>query len=216
MIRIDNLTKIYKAKAKTECRAIDGISLTLPDRGLVFILGNSGSGKSTLLNLIGGLDSFDGGDIVSFGNSLASFRERDYEAYRSSFVSFVFQDYHLIDELTVLENVTLFGSDEVDRELLDSTLSTVGMEEYVDRYPSELSGGQKQRVAIARGIMKDPRVILCDEPTGNLDRRTSRQILDLLKKISEDKLVVIVIHSMTSDVNHIIKYILAQKTTSVA
>lgn len=197
MIRIDNLIKIYKAKAKTECRAIDGISLTLPDKGLVFILGKSGSGKSTLLNLIGGLDSFDGGDIVSFGNSLASFRERDYEAYRSSFVSFVFQDYHLIDELTVLENVTLFGSDEVDRELLDSTLSTVGMEEYVDRYPSELSGGQKQRVAIARGIMKDPRVILCDEPTGNLDRRTSRQILDLLKKISEDKLVVIVSHNLS-------------------
>ena len=197
MIKIDNLTKIYKAKAKTECRAIDGISVTLPERGLVFILGKSGSGKSTLLNLIGGLDSFDGGDIVSFGNSLASFRERDYEAYRSSFVSFIFQDYHLIDELTVLENVTLFGSDEIDRELLDSTLSTVGMEEYVDRYPAELSGGQKQRVAIARGIMKDPRVILCDEPTGNLDRKTSRQILDLLKKISRDKLVVIVSHNLS-------------------
>ena len=197
MIKIDNLTKIYRAKAKTECRAIDGISLTLPDRGLVFILGKSGSGKSTLLNLIGGLDSFDGGDIVSFGNSLASFRERDYEAYRSSFVSFIFQDYHLIDELTVLENVTLFGSDDIDRELLDSTLSTVGMEEYVDRYPDELSGGQKQRVAIARGIMKDPRVILCDEPTGNLDRKTSLQILDLLKKLSRDKLVVIVSHNLS-------------------
>ena len=197
MIKIDNLTKIYRAKAKTECRAIDGISVTLPDRGLVFILGKSGSGKSTLLNLIGGLDSFDGGDIVSFGNSLASFCERDYEAYRSSFVSFIFQDYHLIDELTVLENVTLFGSDEIDRELLDSTLSTVGMEEYVDRYPDELSGGQKQRVAIARGIMKDPRVILCDEPTGNLDRKTSLQILDLLKKLSRDKLVVIVSHNLS-------------------
>ena len=197
MIKIDNLTKIYRAKAKTECRAIDGISVTLPDRGLVFILGKSGSGKSTLLNLIGGLDSFDGGDIVSFGNSLASFCERDYEAYRSSFVSFIFQDYHLIDELTVLENVTLFGSDDIDRELLDSTLSTVGMEEYVDRYPDELSGGQKQRVAIARGIMKDPRVILCDEPTGNLDRKTSLQILDLLKKLSRDKLVVIVSHNLS-------------------
>ena len=197
MIKIDNLTKIYRAKAKTECRAIDGISVTLPERGLVFILGKSGSGKSTLLNLIGGLDSFDGGDIVSFGNSLASFCERDYEAYRSSFVSFIFQDYHLIDELTVLENVTLFGSDEIDRELLDSTLSTVGMEEYVDRYPDELSGGQKQRVAIARGIMKDPRVILCDEPTGNLDRKTSLQILDLLKKLSRDKLVVIVSHNLS-------------------
>ncbi len=197
MIKIDNLTKIYKAKAKTECRAIDGISLTLPERGLIFVLGKSGSGKSTLLNLIGGLDSFDSGDIVSFGNSLASFKERDYEAYRSSFVSFIFQDYHLIDELTVLENVTLFNSDDPDPEFLFSTLHTVGMEEYVDRYPSELSGGQKQRVAIARGIMKDPRVILCDEPTGNLDRKTSRQILELLKELSKDKLVIIVSHNLS-------------------
>lgn len=197
MIKIDNLTKIYKAKAKTECRAIDGISVTLPERGLVFILGKSGSGKSTLLNLIGGLDAFDGGDIVSFGNSLASFTEGDFEAYRSSFVSFIFQDYHLIDELTVLENVTLFNSDEIDREMLESTLRTVGMEEYIHRYPAELSGGQKQRVAIARGIIKNPKVILCDEPTGNLDRKTSRQILDLLKEISKEKLVVIVSHNLT-------------------
>ena len=197
MVKIDNLTKIYTAKAKTSCTALDGISVTLPDTGLVFILGKSGSGKSTLLNLIGGLDSFDGGDIVCFGNSLGSFSEREYEAYRSSFVSFIFQDYHLIDELTVLENITLFSSDDIDEEFLDRTLETVGMKEYVSRYPAELSGGQKQRVAIARGIMKDPRVILCDEPTGNLDRKTSAQILDLLKSLSKDKLVVIVSHNLT-------------------
>lgn len=197
MIKIENLTKVYKAKAKTECRALDGISTVLPDCGLVFILGKSGSGKSTLLNLIGGLDSFDSGDIVSFGNSLSSFGERDFEAYRSDFVSFIFQDYHLIDELTVYENITLFGSDEIDTELLSRTLETVEMAEYVDRYPSELSGGQKQRVAIARGIMKDPRVILCDEPTGNLDRKTSVQILELLKKLSREKLVIIVSHNLT-------------------
>ena len=196
MIKIENLTKLYKAKKQVTCCALDNVSTTLPDTGLVFILGKSGSGKSTLLNLIGGLDSFDSGDIVSFGNSLASFTEEDYEAYRSDFVSFVFQDYHLIDELTVLENITLFNSEVIDGELLRDTLDTVGMTEYVNRYPSELSGGQKQRVAIARGIIKNPHVILCDEPTGNLDKQTSYQILELLKKLSKRKLIVIVSHNM--------------------
>ena len=166
MIKIEHLTKIYKAKNKSRCIALDHIDLTLPDRGLVFIVGKSGSGKSTLLNLLGGLDGFDGGDIVCFGHSLKGFRERDYEAYRSDFVSFIFQDYHLIDELTILENITLFSSDLTDETLLRDTLETVGMTEYIHRYPNELSGGQKQRVAIARGIMKSPRIILCDEPTG--------------------------------------------------
>lgn len=197
MIKVENLTKLYMAKKKITCRALDNVSTTLPDKGLVFILGKSGSGKSTLLNLIGGLDSFDSGDIVSFGNSLSSFTEADYEAYRSDFVSFVFQDYHLIDELTVLENITLFNSENVDEELLRNTLETVGLTEYVNRYPDELSGGQKQRVAIARGVIKNPHVILCDEPTGNLDRNTSYQILELLKKLSKDKLIVIVSHNLT-------------------
>ena len=197
MIKIENLTKLYMAKKEITCRALDNVSTTLPDKGLVFILGKSGSGKSTLLNLIGGLDSFDSGDIVSFGNSLSSFTEADYEAYRSDFVSFVFQDYHLIDELTVLENITLFNSEGVDEELLRETLEIVGMTDYVNRYPDELSGGQKQRVAIARGVIKNPHVILCDEPTGNLDRNTSYQILELLKKLSKKQLVVIVSHNLT-------------------
>ena len=197
MIKVENLTKLYMAKKEITCRALDNVSTTLPDKGLVFILGKSGSGKSTLLNLIGGLDSFDSGDIVSFGNSLSSFKESDYEAYRSDFVSFVFQDYHLIDELTVLENITLFNSDGVDEELLRETLEIVGMTDYVNRYPDELSGGQKQRVAIARGVIKNPHVILCDEPTGNLDKNTSYQILELLKKLSRDKLIVIVSHNLT-------------------
>ena len=197
MIKIENLTKLYTAKKKITCRALDNVSTTLPDKGLVFILGKSGSGKSTLLNLVGGLDSFDSGDIICFGNSLSTFTEADYEAYRSDFVSFIFQDYHLIDELTVLENITLFNSEGVDEELLRDTLETVGMTDYVNRYPDELSGGQKQRVAIARGIIKNPHVILCDEPTGNLDRNTSYQILELLKKLSEKKLIVIVSHNLT-------------------
>ena len=202
MIKIDNLTKLYKAKKKITCRALDGVSTVLPDKGLVFILGKSGSGKTTLLNLIGGLDSFDGGDIVSFGNSLSSFTEQDYETYRSDFVSFIFQDYHLIDELTVIENITLFNSEEVDADFLRSTLETVEMTEYVNRYPDELSGGQKQRVAIARGIIKDPKVILCDEPTGNLDGKTSEQIMGLLKKVSKEKLVIIVSHNVKEAENY--------------
>lgn len=197
MIKIENLKKIYRSNAKDKCTALDKINLTLPDKGMVFILGKSGSGKSTLLNLIGGLDSFDEGDIITWGHSLASFSERDYEAYRSDAVSFIFQDYHLIEELTVLDNILLFTSENHDEDLLMNTLEVVGMKDYVDRYPRELSGGQRQRVAIARGIIKNPDVILCDEPTGNLDRKTSLQILQLLKKLSTEKLVLIVSHNLS-------------------
>ena len=197
MIKIENLTKIYRAKNKTDCVALSDVNLILPEKGFVFVLGKSGSGKSTLLNLIGGLDSFEKGNVISYGNSLKDFSTSDYEAYRSDFVSFIFQDYHLIDELTVMENILLFNEDNVDEEFLQKVLTTAELQDCVNKYPSELSGGQKQRVAIARGIVKNPKVILCDEPTGNLDRKTSLQILDLLKTLSHEKLVLIVSHNLS-------------------
>lgn len=194
MIQIKGLTKKYLSDSKKVCVALDNIDLTLPDKGLVFILGKSGSGKSTLLNLIGGLDVFDSGDIVCFSNSLKDFSVKDFEAYRSRLVSFVFQDYHLLDELTVWENVTLLSPDAESDGFL-SKLEAVGISELKDRYPYELSGGQRQRVAIARALAKNPRIVLCDEPTGNLDNATSRQILELLKELSKTQLVLVVSHN---------------------
>ena len=195
MIQINGLTKKYLSNRKNVCVALDDVHLVLPDTGLVFILGKSGSGKSTLLNLIGGLDSFDSGDIVCFSNSLKDFSNKDFEAYRSNLVSFIFQDYHLLEELTVWENVTLLSSDAQNDESFSALLDAVEISDLKQRYPHELSGGQRQRVAIARALAKKPRVVLCDEPTGNLDNATSQQILKLLKEFSKNQLVVVVSHN---------------------
>ena len=150
MIKIEGLTKKYRSRRRSTCVALDSLDLVLPERGMVFVIGKSGSGKSTLLNVLGGLDSFDGGNITVFGNSMSDFSTKDYETYRSDLVGFVFQDYHLMEELTVLENITLFSDGEDDGGELSRVLRAVGISELVDRYPRELSGGQRQRVAIAR------------------------------------------------------------------
>ena len=197
MITIQNLTKRYVSKNRRTCTALDGISLTLPDRGMIFIIGKSGSGKSTLLNMIGGLDSFNDGRIVSFGNDLSYFKKADYYKYRASHVGFIFQDFHLIEELTVAENIRLSAEiANAAHEDIRLALKRVGLEGYERRYPSELSGGEKQRVVIARALIKNPNVLLCDEPVGNLDNNTSAQIMDLLHGISKEKLVIIVSHDM--------------------
>ena len=197
MIIIENLVKKYKSKNRRICVALNEISLTLPDKGMVFVIGKSGSGKSTLLNMIGGLDGFDSGKIIADDNDLSSFSSRDFYKYRASYVGFIFQDYHLIEELTVSENVRLeaeiANAENID---IDSALKSVDLDGYGARFPDELSGGQKQRVAIARALIKSPRVVLCDEPTGNLDKATSTQIMDLLKEISRERLVLIVSHNM--------------------
>lgn len=197
MIKIEGLTKKYHSRRRSTCVALDSLDLVLPERGMVFVIGKSGSGKSTLLNLLGGLDSFDGGNITVFGNSMADFSTKDYETYRSDLVGFVFQDYHLMEELTVLENITLFSDGEDDGGELSRVLQAVGISELVDRYPRELSGGQRQRVAIARGIVKRPKVMLCDEPTGNLDKKSSTQVMELLWEISRERLVIVVSHNLT-------------------
>ena len=197
MILIKNLTKRYKSKNRRTCNALNNVNLTLPDTGMIFIIGKSGSGKSTLLNMIGGLDGFNSGTIIAGGNDLAKFKHRDAYKYRASYVGFIFQDYHLIEELTVAQNINLeaeiANAGTVD---IEKALKSVDLEGYGARFPDELSGGQKQRVAIARALIKSPSVILCDEPTGNLDKNTSTQIMDLLSEISKERLVVIVSHNM--------------------
>ena len=198
MIKITSLHKVYKTKRRNVCHALKNINLTLPDTGLVFVLGKSGSGKSTLLNLIGGLDSISRGKIEVDGNKLEKFREKDFCNYRNTHLGFIFQDYHLIDELTVYENIALSLDLRriEDNDAVKAALKKVDLEGYEERYPSELSGGERQRVAIARAVVKNPRIILADEPTGNLDTHTSTAIISLLKSLSKECLILIVSHNV--------------------
>lgn len=200
MIKISSLTKVYRSKKKVNNKALDSISLTLDQSGLVFILGKSGSGKSTLLNLLGGLDTATSGQIDVDGNLISGFHENQLCDYRNSHIGFIFQDYHLIDELTVYENIRLALSllhANQDEAIFDA-LEKVGLSGYENRFPTELSGGERQRVAIARAIVKKPRIILADEPTGNLDQKTATQIVGILKELSRECLVITVSHN-TSD-----------------
>ena len=198
MIIVKNLTKVYKSKKAKICVALNNVSFSLPSKGLVFVVGKSGSGKSTMLNLLGGLDSLTSGEINVFGNQLNEYSESELYSFRSNIVGFVFQDFHLLDDLTVADNVrlSLRLMAEDDDERVEKALESVELLEYKDRYPHELSGGQQQRVAIARALVKNPDVIFADEPTGNLDSNTTEQIIKLIKEISKEKLVVVVSHNL--------------------
>ena len=195
MIIVKNLTKVYKTRGR-EVRALDNVSFTLPDSGMVFIVGKSGSGKSTLLNMISGLDKFTSGQIISGGNSLEGMKAKSREKYLGSYIGYVFQDYRLIEDFTVKQNVELAADIAESGRSSEDYLKLVGLSGYENRLPKELSGGQKQRVAIARALIKNPKVILADEPTGNLDQNTTKEILTLLKEISKDTLVLIVSHNL--------------------
>lgn len=201
MIRINSLSKKYKEGKGKEVNALCGVSLDLPDQGLVFITGKSGSGKSTFLNLLGGLDSPTEGEIIIDGRSSKDFKENDFCAYRNEYVGFVFQEYKLISQYSVGANVALaleLHGKSKERELVEDALRKLelvdGDRTLYDRAVNTLSGGQKQRVAIARAIVKDPKLILADEPTGALDSETGRTLYELLKKLSEEKLVVVITH----------------------
>jgi ABC-type lipoprotein export system ATPase subunit/ABC-type antimicrobial peptide transport system permease subunit len=177
--------------------ALDGVSLTFPSRGLVFISGKSGSGKTTLLNVIGGLDGIDGGEIYVQDKEFSTFTAKEYDSYRNTFIGFVFQEYNLLSEFTVEYNIKIameLQGGEVDEEEFSQLLQEMEIQDLKDRKPSELSGGQRQRVAIARALLKKPRIIMADEPTGALDSATGAQVLDMLKKLSKDKLVIVVSH----------------------
>ncbi len=203
MIQAKELTKIYKSRKGGTCVALDHISFHLPDKGFVFVIGKSGSGKTTLLSLLGGLDTITSGEIVENGRELSRFGLGEQVCYRNSTIGFIFQDFHLLDDLTIYENISLALEirGEEDREKVLKALADTDLAEFENRYPKELSGGQKQRVAIARALVKQPSMILADEPTGNLDSKTTVQILDLLKELSKEKLVVIVSHNL-SDAEH--------------
>lgn len=203
MLEIKNLTKIYKTSRKTSCVAINNISLTFPSTGMIFIIGKSGSGKSTLLNMIGTLDNITSGDIIVDGKSFSLFNNRKMQEYRCSYLGFIFQDFLLLEEFTVKENIELALdiASVKDDEITEKIIKKVGLTGKEDKFPSELSGGQRQRVAIARALIKNPKLLLCDEPTGNLDYKTSKQILDILKEQSKEKLVIVVSHNL-EDAEH--------------
>lgn len=196
MIRIANLNKFYQSKRSMH-HALKDITLDLPDRGLVFVLGKSGSGKSTFLNLIGGLDRISLGRIVVDGNDISNYSEKQFVDYRNSCIGFIFQDHHLIDDLTLYQNIKLaLDLRHIrDKSLISKALADVGLAGYEERYPRELSGGERQRVAIARAIVKRPRIILADEPTGNLDGRNAAEVMRILKELSKDCLVLTVSHN---------------------
>ena len=197
MIRVENLKKTYFAIKDKPCTALAGVSFTLPEKGMIFVVGKSGSGKSTLLNLLGGLDSVTEGDIIVGGKRFSEFTEAEYDNYRNNFVGFVFQDFCLIDAMTVFENAKLSSDlrgNSSDDDVSEA-LRVVDLADFGGRYPRELSGGQKQRVALARALVKKPKLILADEPTGNLDQRTAKQVLDYLKELSRDRLVIIISHN---------------------
>lgn len=197
MLETLHLSKVYRPKRGVPVTALRDISLLLPETGMVFLLGKSGSGKSTLLNLLGGLDTPTEGEIIVKGKSAASFDQKHLDSYRNTYVGFIFQEYNLLDEFTVGANIALAlelqGTRATD-DAIDRILTEVDLAGYGDRKPSELSGGQKQRVAIARALVKNPEIIMADEPTGALDSATGRQVFDTLKKLSRSKLVLIVSH----------------------
>lgn len=201
-MRVREVTKTYRA-GKKRIEALKAISFELPERGMIFLLGRSGSGKSTLLNLLGGMDRPDGGEIESCGVRLDRATSAELDGYRRDCCGFVFQDYNLIPELTVGENVELGlrlqgkGREESEKKAQDA-LKAVGLEGYEGRKVTELSGGQRQRVAIARAVVKEPELILADEPTGALDEETGKEIFALLKELSKNRLVVTVTHERES------------------
>lgn len=198
MIELKNVRKVYKAKKTDDTLALNDVTVSIPSKGLVFIVGTSGSGKSTLLNCIGGLDKIDSGSIIIDNIDITKLNEHDLDKFRNSCLGFVFQDYNIIEDYNVFENVNLSLElqGKKDPKLVSETLNSLGLEGLEKRHINELSGGQKQRVAIARALVKNPNLILADEPTGNLDSKSSKQIFEILKRISKDRTVLVVSHDM--------------------
>lgn len=197
MLETKELVKIYKPKKGVPVTALDKVSLKFPDKGMVFLLGKSGSGKSTLLNVLGGLDSYEGGEIVIKGVSSKNFKQQHFDSYRNTYVGFIFQEYNVLDDFSVGANIALaieLQNRKASDGEINEILNQVDLEGFGNRKPNELSGGQKQRVAIARALVKKPEIIMADEPTGALDSVTGRQVFDTLKKLSETKLVIVVSH----------------------
>ena len=198
MLQLNKISKRYRTEDLVQ-QALDQVSLSLRDNEFVSILGPSGSGKTTLLNVIGGLDRYDSGDLVINGVSTKQYRDQDWDSYRNHTIGFVFQSYNLIPHQSVLANVelalTISGVSRGERRRAKQALEEVGLGNQLHKRPSQMSGGQMQRVAIARALVNDPDILLADEPTGALDSETSIQIMELLKRVAKDRLVVMVTHN---------------------
>lgn len=182
-IHLKNAMKIY-GKGESEVRALDGASLELEEGGLYVILGPSGSGKSTLLNMLGGLDHLDEGELQIGGVRLSKMKDKELVEYRRSDVGFVFQFYNLIPDLTVKENIQVVADITKSPLDLDEVMEAVDIKKYQDHFPSELSGGQQQRVSIARALIKNPKILLCDELTGALDTKSARLVLKFVEQVN--------------------------------
>ena len=199
MLTLKNIVKKYPA-GDTTVDALRGVDIEFRKSEFVAILGPSGCGKTTLLNIVGGLDKYTEGDLVINGVSTKKYKDADWDTYRNHSVGFVFQSYNLIPHQTVLSNVelalTLSGVSKAERRRrAKEALEKVGLGDQLTKRPNQMSGGQMQRVAIARALVNDPEIILADEPTGALDSQTSVQIMELLKEISKDKLIIMVTHN---------------------
>ena len=198
-LKLVDIVKVY-GEGENAVEALKGVNLTFRKNEIVSILGPSGCGKTTMLNIIGGLDRYTSGDLVINGVSTKEYKDRDWDTYRNNSIGFVFQSYNLIPHQTVLKNVelalTLSGVSKAERhERAKKVLEQVGLKGQAHKKPNQLSGGQMQRVAIARALVNDPEIILADEPTGALDTETSVQVLDLLKEVARDRLVIMVTHN---------------------
>ena len=197
MLEALHLTKIYKTRGGADVKALDDVSIVFPEKGMVFLLGKSGSGKSTLLNVCGGLDAPTSGAILVKGKSSEKFSQSDFDSYRNTYVGFIFQEYNILNEFTVEDNIALaleLQGKSKDKKVIADLLEQVDLTGYAKRKPNTLSGGQKQRIAIARALVKSPEIIMADEPTGALDSATGKQVFDTLKKLSKEKLVIVASH----------------------
>nr|MCR5154013.1 ABC transporter ATP-binding protein/permease [Lachnospiraceae bacterium] len=199
MLVLKDIKKTYEA-GDTDVEALKGVTITFRDNEFVSILGQSGCGKTTLLNIVGGLDQYTSGDLIINGKSTKQFKDRDWDTYRNHSIGFVFQSYNLIPHQTVLSNVelalTLSGVSKAERRARAiEALKKVGLEDQIHKKPNQMSGGQMQRVAIARALVNDPEILLADEPTGALDSQTSVQIMEILKEIAKDRLIIMVTHN---------------------
>ena len=199
MLELKNIKKSYKTGDFVQ-HALKGVDLSFRKNEFVAILGPSGSGKTTLLNIIGGLDRYDSGDLVINNRSTKKFKDKNWDSYRNNCIGFIFQSYNLISHISVLKNVemsiTLSGYSKSRRKnMAIKALERVGLKDHINKKPNQLSGGQMQRVAIARALVNNPDIILADEPTGALDTKTSKQIMELIKEVASDKLVIMVTHN---------------------
>lgn len=194
-IKLENVKKIYNI-GEQKFKALDGVDLSINQGELVVILGPSGAGKSTLLNLLGGMDKVTSGKITIGDKEISKYTDKQLTKYRANDVGFIFQFYNIMPTLTVIENVELVKDVTKDTKNAKEVLKEVGLSKHINKFPSELSGGEQQRVSIARAVTKNPKILLCDEPTGALDSNTGKDVLKLLKKqCDNDTTVIIVTHN---------------------